>query len=168
MDGNATADALFFAGFRFDRRGGVLFRLNGDGAAVPIELGSRSIDLLRVLIDKPGELVSKDAIMRAVWPGRVVEEANLNVQISKLRRVLDHDREHGRCIQTVPGRGYRFTDPVRRADSEPNVEMPGGMPAQPREQKDEQVITNIWLSPERLQQMIKEAVSDAGRLPMAE
>src|SRR3954453_23538375 len=82
MDGDATADALFFAGFRFDRRSGVLFRLNEDGAAVPIELGSRAIDVLRVLIDKPGELVSKDAIMRAVWPGRIVEEANLNVQIS--------------------------------------------------------------------------------------
>src|SRR3954462_9679403 len=132
MDGDATADVLFFAGFRFDRGSGFLFRLNENGTAVPIELGSRSIDVLRVLIDKPGELVSKDAIMREVWAGRVVEEANLNVQISKLRRVLDHDREHGRCIQTVTGHGYRFTAPVRRTDSEPNVEMPGGMPARPR------------------------------------
>src|SRR3954462_8883897 len=153
MDRDATADVLFFEGFRFDRRSGFLFRLNEDGGAVPIELGSRAIDLLRVLIDKPGELVSKDAIMRAVWAGRVVEEANLNVQISRLRRVLDHDREHGRCIQTVTGHGSRSTVPVGGADGEPNVEMPGGMPARPREQKDEQVIPNIWLSPERLQQM---------------
>src|SRR3954451_9071699 len=87
MDGDATADTLFFAGFRFDRRGGFLFQLDEDGGAIPIELGSRSIDLLRFLIDKPGELVSRDAIMKAVWPGRVVEEANLNVQISKLRHV---------------------------------------------------------------------------------
>src|SRR3954452_5818954 len=113
MDGDATADVLFFAGFRFDRRSGFLFRLNEDGAAVPIELGSRAIDLLRVLIDKPGELVSKDAIMRAVWPGRIVEEANLNVQISiRPRRVCPRGgrrrllrgacQYNGGCLVTAP------------------------------------------------------------------
>jgi DNA-binding winged helix-turn-helix (wHTH) protein len=49
------------------------------GVATPVALGSRPINLLSLLVERPGELVSKDAIMEAVWPGRVVEEANLNV-----------------------------------------------------------------------------------------
>jgi TolB-like protein len=71
-----------------------------------------------------GELVSKDEIMEAVWAGRVVEEANLNVQISKLRHILDVDREQGSCIQTIPGRGYCFVAPVRQ----PGVEAQSALP----------------------------------------
>ena len=55
--------------------------------------------------------------MTAVWPGTVVEEGNLTMQISALRRVLDRGRAQGSCIQTVPGRGYRFVAPVTRADA---------------------------------------------------
>ena len=54
--------------------------------------------------------------MEAVWPGTVVEEGNLTVQISALRRILDQNREQGSCIQTVPGRGYRFVAPVKRVE----------------------------------------------------
>src|SRR5262249_8246281 len=52
----------------------------------------------------------------AVWAGVAVEEANLAVQISALRRVLDRQREQGSCIQTVAGRGYRFVGEVSRAE----------------------------------------------------
>jgi len=54
--------------------------------------------------------------MAAAWPGTVVEDHNLTVQISALRRVLDKERAHGSCIQTVPGRGYRFVAPVTRVE----------------------------------------------------
>ena len=59
--------------------------------------------------------------MKAVWPGRVVEEANLNVQVSKLRQILDQNRAEGSCIQTLPGRGYCFVAPVVRlgGDAQP-------------------------------------------------
>ena len=50
--------------------------------------------------------------MDAVWPGLAVEEGNLTVQISALRKTLDQGRAEGSCIQTVPGRGYRFRSPV--------------------------------------------------------
>jgi TolB-like protein/Flp pilus assembly protein TadD len=83
---------------------------------MPVALGSRALDLLGLLVDRQGELVSKDVIMEAVWPGMVVEEGNLTVQISTLRRILDQNREDGSCIQTVPGRGYRFIAPVRRVE----------------------------------------------------
>jgi hypothetical protein len=60
-----------------------------------------------VSCSRHGELVPKDEIMQVVWRGRVVEEANLNVQIAKLRHILDQNREHGSCIQTISGHGYR-------------------------------------------------------------
>ena len=63
-----------------------------------------------------GDLISKAEIMHAVWPETVVEDNNLTVQISALRRVLDQGRAGGSCIQTVPGRGYRFVPSVSRAE----------------------------------------------------
>src|SRR5262249_9772764 len=59
-----------------------------------------------------GDLVSKDEIMAAVWPGTVVGDNNLTVQISALRHVLDPAPPEGSWIQTVAGRGYRFVAPV--------------------------------------------------------
>jgi DNA-binding winged helix-turn-helix (wHTH) protein len=77
----------------------------------PVAISSRALDLLGLLVERQGQLVLKDAIMQAVWPGTVVE-GNLTVQISALRRILDENRKEGSCIQTVPGRGYRFAAPV--------------------------------------------------------
>jgi TolB-like protein/DNA-binding winged helix-turn-helix (wHTH) protein/Tfp pilus assembly protein PilF len=77
---------------------------------------ARALDLLGLLVERQGELVSKDAIMEAVWPGMVVEEGNLTAHVSALRRILDRNREEGSCIQTVPGRGYRFIAPVTRVE----------------------------------------------------
>jgi adenylate cyclase len=136
MDGLGSADSVLLEGFRFDRRGGCLFRLDHDGGSAPVALGSRAVNLLRLLVERKGELVLKDAIMEAVWPGRVVEEANLNVQISKLRHILDQNRERGSCIQTVPGRGYCFVGLVRQPEVEAHsviapvpVTLPHGSPA---------------------------------------
>jgi len=112
MDGDVLLD-----GFRLDRRGGCLFRVDQGGVSSPVALGSRAINLLSLLVERRGELVSKDEIMVAVWPGRAVEEANLNVQISKLRDILDQNREHGSCIQTIPGRGYCFVGTVSEAET---------------------------------------------------
>jgi DNA-binding winged helix-turn-helix (wHTH) protein len=67
-----------------------------------------------MLVEEPGNLVSKEKIMAAVWPGTAVEDNNLTVQISTLRRILDEGRSEGSCIQTVAGRGYRFRATVAR------------------------------------------------------
>src|SRR5579871_806281 len=72
---------------------------------VPVPLGRRALDILLVLMEAQGELVTKDEILRKVWPHRVVEENTLEVQISALRRALGADRC---CLKTVSGRGYRF------------------------------------------------------------
>ena len=77
-----------------------------------VALGARAFDLLLCLIDHRDRVVSKDQLMALVWPGVVVEENNLTVQVSALRKVLGAD-----AIATVPGRGYRFT--LALTDAEP-------------------------------------------------
>ena len=76
----------------------------------PIKLGERAFDMLMALIDARGEVVSKDALMARVWPGRIVAEKNLHTQISALRTALGVERE---LIHTVAGRGYQFIGEVR-------------------------------------------------------
>jgi DNA-binding winged helix-turn-helix (wHTH) protein len=101
----AAEPTLEFGRFR------VLLRrrqLVADG--LPIELGTRALDLLLVLLETDGSLVTKDELFRRVWPGIFVSEANLKVQISALRRALGDDRNF---IRTEFGRGYRFTAAVR-------------------------------------------------------
>ena len=110
MDPVSSADVFLFERFRFDRRSGGLFDMDGTQVAV----GSRALDVLGVLIERAGELVSKDEIMDVVWPGTTVEEANLTVQISALRRVLDNRGSERSTIQTVAGRGYRFVAAITR------------------------------------------------------
>src|SRR6516165_11266857 len=114
MQGLAPSEIFLFEDFRLDRRGG-LFRCNGAGKNEPVAIGSRALDILGVLIEQAGEVVSKDEIIAAVWPGTIVEDSNLTVQISALRRVLDRGQPNGSCIQTVPGRGYRFAATVTQS-----------------------------------------------------
>ena len=75
----------------------------------PITLGSRAFDVLLMLVEAAGDLVTKDDLLDRAWSGIAVEENNLQVQISTLRRVLGPDR---RWIVTIAGHGYRFTAPV--------------------------------------------------------
>ena len=118
MDALARADILVFDGFCLDRRTGRLSQQDESGVFRAIAIGSRALDILAVLADRQGHLLTKDEIMAAAWPGTVVEDNNLAVQISALRRILDRDRAQGSCIQTVPGRGYRFVASVTRIAAE--------------------------------------------------
>ncbi len=88
-------------------------RLLVDGE--PVLLGGRALDVLTVLAERAGSLVTKNELLDRVWPGLVVEEHNIVTQVSGLRKVLGGDH-----IATIPGRGYRFTARVERAaDAEP-------------------------------------------------
>jgi non-specific serine/threonine protein kinase len=69
----------------------------------PVELGARAFDVLLALVEHRDRLISKDELLRLVWPGLVVEENNLQVQVSVLRKILGAE-----AISTIPGRGYRF------------------------------------------------------------
>ena len=116
MDAPSSTESSLFEGFRLDRRAGVLFRRDERGVFAPTAIGSRALDILGVLVERPGDLVSRAEIIDAVWPGTAVEDSNLNVQVAALRRILDDGRAEGSCIQTVPGRGYRFVAPVTRVE----------------------------------------------------
>src|SRR5262249_14624581 len=72
--------------------------------------------LLRVLVERPGVPVSKDALIEAAWPGLIVEESNLAVQIAAARRVLGAEPGGGRWIETLARRGYRFVGPASICD----------------------------------------------------
>jgi TolB-like protein len=159
-----------FEGFRLDRSG--LFRLDRAGAAVPVAAGPRSLDLLAFLIRHCGELVSKDQIMKAVWPGAVVGEGNLTVQISALRRVLDRDRKQGSCIQTIAGRGYRFVGPMTQSEGEPLCAFLATtqLPTRPRPRLSIVVLPFTNLSDDREQQYFADGITedlttDLSRIP---
>ncbi len=86
-------------------------------AGSPVRLGSRAMEVLAVLASAKGEVVGKDEIMNRVWPGVAVEENNLQVQISALRKALDEDNPGISHLVTVPGRGYRLVGFTEAAPS---------------------------------------------------
>src|SRR4029453_11154557 len=107
MDTSPANDALDFGRTQFDaaRR-----RLVIDG--MPAKLGARAFDVLAALVERRERVVTKDELIGLVWPNRVVEENNLQAQISALRKLLGPQ-----AVATVVGRGYRFTLVPRSADA---------------------------------------------------
>src|SRR6266700_196064 len=97
-----------FGNFRCDPREHLLLC---DGK--PVSLSPKSFEILVVLIQNNGRLLTKDDLMRQVWPDSFVEEANLTVNISALRKMLGATSAGQQYIETVPKRGYRFVAPVK-------------------------------------------------------
>lgn len=104
------ADAYRFGPFALDVRER---RLTRDGTELPVRM--KVFETLRVLVEHPGRLLTKEELLRAVWPDTVVEENNLNHNISILRKALGETATGQRYIETVPRVGYRFTAAVTRA-----------------------------------------------------
>jgi adenylate cyclase len=113
MDVLADAESATFGQFVIDLGKRRLYQIDESGTPIPIALGSRAFSILALLVSHAGELVNKNDIMNTVWPGLAVEEANLTVQISALRRALG--QQGPGYIQTIPGRGYRFVAEVTRS-----------------------------------------------------
>src|SRR5580692_721468 len=108
-DPQATASgdtALAFGPFQLIAARRLL--LEGD---VPVRLGSRAFDILAALVERAGDVVSKEQLIARAWPQTVVDESNLKFQIHELRRVLGDGQLGNRYILTVPGRGYNFVAP---------------------------------------------------------
>jgi DNA-binding winged helix-turn-helix (wHTH) protein/TolB-like protein/Flp pilus assembly protein TadD len=104
-----------FGDFRLDSTKRVLLR---EGATVP--LTPKCFDVLLLLVSRRGQIVSKDELMTRVWPDTIVEENNLNVNVSLLRKTLGEKPNDHRFIVTVPGSGYQFVAEVRLIDGENN------------------------------------------------
>src|SRR5712675_778643 len=94
--------------------------LEGD---TPARLGSRAFDTLAALVGRAGEVVGKEELIARVWPQTFVEESNLKVQVSALRRALGDGHAGNRYIVTVPGRGYNFVAPVN-LEEPPRASLP--------------------------------------------
>jgi DNA-binding winged helix-turn-helix (wHTH) protein len=109
-------------------------QLVADG--VRVELGARAFDLLLVLLEADGSLITKNELLRRVWPSISVAEGNLKVQICALRKALGGDRDF---IRTEFGRGYRFVGPVCSTVS--------GNTFQRTEQRSSQWLVRQWISP---------------------
>jgi DNA-binding winged helix-turn-helix (wHTH) protein/TolB-like protein/Flp pilus assembly protein TadD len=86
-------------------------RLLRDGKAVPLTI--KAFDLLHLLVENQGHLLQKEELLRRIWPDAVVEENNLTVTISALRKALDEGPTDPQYIETVPRRGYRFVAQIR-------------------------------------------------------
>jgi predicted ATPase/DNA-binding winged helix-turn-helix (wHTH) protein len=83
--------------------------LEGD---TPVRLGNRAFDILTALVERAGEVVGKHELIARVWPKTIVEEANLKIQVSALRRALGDGQGGRRFVATIPGRGYNFVAPI--------------------------------------------------------
>lgn len=116
MNGDVDRKVYEFKGFRLD---GAQRRLLHHGR--PVQLKPKIFDLLLFLVEKRGQLVEKDELMREIWPNTIVEENNITVSISILRKVLGEDRVGRQFVETVPRRGYRFVAEVREISLGPRA-----------------------------------------------
>jgi predicted ATPase/DNA-binding winged helix-turn-helix (wHTH) protein len=90
----------------------------------PVRVGARALEILNVLVERAGELVTKKELMARVWPNIVVDESNLKVQVAALRRVLGDGQPGRRYLASVPGQGYRFVAPVELSEPQKLPALP--------------------------------------------
>ena len=100
--------AIIFGPFRLIPTQHILLR---DGE--PVAVGGRALDILLALASRAGEVVPKDDLMTAVWPGTFVDESNVRVHMTALRKALRDGQDGNRYIVNVPGRGYSFVAPAQ-------------------------------------------------------
>ena len=97
-----------FGDFEFDDRRRCL-----TAGGHPVRLSGQAVDLLALLLDRPGELITREEVERRLWPDRNVDfHHSLDVVVSRLRTVLGDKGASPRYIETVPRKGYRFLEPV--------------------------------------------------------
>ncbi len=108
---SAQRRVFTFEGFRLDPDNHLL-TYTGSGADQPVALTPKAFDTLRVLVEHHGEVLAKDQLLKLVWPGTFVEEANLTQNVYTLRKTFSELQPTGSFIETIPRRGYRFVAPV--------------------------------------------------------
>ncbi|HEY0962203.1 MAG TPA: winged helix-turn-helix domain-containing protein [Pseudomonadales bacterium] len=125
-----TAIEYHFAGFQLDARQKKLRDEQGN----PVALSARPLDALTLLLERHGEVLSREELLEAVWPQLFVEENNLTQAISTIRKALNDNPSESHFIRTVPGRGYCFIAPVEKriAGVTPGGECPRASAARGR------------------------------------
>ena len=117
---------ISFGRFRLDLD---LRELRRDGE--PLQLRGRALDILCALAAAKGEVVGKDDLMARLWPGRIVEEGNIHVHVSALRKALDDHGEGHSYVVTVPGRGYRLVGLAGSLEPAPSAAQGLPLPDKP-------------------------------------
>ncbi len=107
--GSMTDDVITFGPFRLFAARRLIER-----DEVPVQLSSRALDILIVLVEQAGKVVSKSELIARVWPGITVDEANLRVHVGALRKALGDGEAGARYVTTLPGQGYCFVAPISR------------------------------------------------------
>jgi eukaryotic-like serine/threonine-protein kinase len=102
---NTVKHLLEFGPFRLDPEQRLLLR-----EQQPVPLSPKAFDLLLILVQRSGQLVLKDDLMKLLWPDTFVDEFNLGQHVFQLRKALGEKAQGSTFIVTVPGRGYRFAD----------------------------------------------------------
>jgi DNA-binding winged helix-turn-helix (wHTH) protein len=93
----------------------------------PVRLGSRALEILVTLVERAGELVTKDELVARVWPDTHVEEGNLRVHVAAVRRALGDGQAGNRFVANVPGRGYCFVAPVALSQGQTTAPPPAAV-----------------------------------------
>ena len=119
-----------------------------------VRLGSRALDILGALVERPGEVVGKNELTARVWPGTIVEESNLKFQVGALRRALRDRHGESRYIATVPGRGYSFVAPLGLA-GEPQPSSPQQVGATPRKRNLPALLTRLVGRADTVSQLVE-------------
>jgi DNA-binding winged helix-turn-helix (wHTH) protein len=105
-----ATDVIAFGGFRLNP-----FMRLLEKAGTKVRIGSRAFDILILLVEHAGEIISKKDILATVWPDSTVDEASLRVGMAVLRKALGEGHPDGRFIINIPGRGYSFVHPIFRS-----------------------------------------------------
>ncbi|HEX8116109.1 MAG TPA: winged helix-turn-helix domain-containing protein, partial [Pyrinomonadaceae bacterium] len=141
-----------FGPFRLDP---VKRRLLRDGE--PVQLTPKAFETLLALVQQSGRTVEKDDLMRRVWGGAVVEENNLNQNITALRKCLGDTRQASRYIATIPGLGYRFVADVKHvAEAET---------APPAAELNETAPAEVAVPSERVEPLTRDAPEELELVP---
>src|SRR6266498_5878477 len=107
-----------FGAFEVDLRAGELRK-----AGVKLKFGGQPFQVLTILLEQPGEVVTREELQKRLWRDTFVDvDHNLNTAINKIREVLGDSAESPRFVETLPRRGYRFVAPV---EGPPTTELPG-------------------------------------------
>src|SRR6202451_2957396 len=102
---------LRFENFEVDLRSGELHK-----AGVKLKFGGQPFQVLTILLEQPGEVVTREELQKRLWPDTFVDvDNNLNTAINKIREVLGDEADNPRFVETLPRRGYRFIAPVEGA-----------------------------------------------------
>jgi serine/threonine-protein kinase len=124
----------YFGPFQLDEDARRLSRLGE-----PVPLTAKVFDTLVVLVRRHGQVLDKEVLLSAIWPGVAVEEANLTQNVFILRKVLGDSARDSRFIATIPGRGYSFVTPVSHLPGEEHSRLLAaatssspGVPTRPR------------------------------------